>query len=250
MPLSRDRKPDGPDLQLYRRFHWGKLITFNVLDGRQYRSDQVAACPQRDASGYCTGVLDPQRTMLGAEQRDWLLNELATTKTRWNVLGQQTMFSPFNRTVVPGGAPRFDTFDSWDGYVAERQQILDWLVAQGTENPVVLTGDTHQHWVRNVPGDYHDLRSAPVATELMGTSVSTGGDPGDDRFERYGDDPNNPHVLFRSNDRGYVRCAVTPDRWTAEYRVVTTVRQPAATTSTVVTAVIENGVPGAQLIRE
>lgn len=247
MPLSRDHKPEGPDLQLYRRFHWGKLITFNVLDGRQYRSDQALNCAQRDPSGYCPVTLDPQRTMLGAEQRDWLLEELSSTKTRWNVLAQQTMFSPINR-AAPGVAPRFDTFDSWDGYVAERQGIIDWIVERGTENPVVLTGDTHQHWVRNVPRDYSDLSSPTVAAELMGTSVSTNGDPSAPASE-WGD-PSNPHILFKNNQRGYVRCAVTPDRWTAESRVVTTVRQPAATTSTVATAVIENGVPGAQLIRE
>ena len=31
MPLSRARKPVGPDLQLYRRFTWGSIATFNVL---------------------------------------------------------------------------------------------------------------------------------------------------------------------------------------------------------------------------
>ena len=78
MPLARARKPVGPDLQLYRRFQWGKLATFNVLDGRQYRSDQTADLhAQRDPSGYCVEHLDPARTMLGAEQRDWLLEDLA-----------------------------------------------------------------------------------------------------------------------------------------------------------------------------
>ena len=78
MPLARARKPEGPDLQLYRRFHWGKLATFNVLDGRQYRSDQPQTClRRRDASGYCVEDLEPRRTMLGAEQREWLLEDLA-----------------------------------------------------------------------------------------------------------------------------------------------------------------------------
>ena len=182
MPLARSRMPVGPDLQLYRRFHWGQLLAFNVLDGRQYRSDQPALCTvaQRDpASGYCPEDINPARTMLGAEQREWLLSELASSKARWNVLAQQTGFSPFNRSIVPG-APNYATTsptDSWDGYVAERQRILDWMVERRTENPVVLTGDTHQHWVRNVPGDYRDLASPPVATELLGTSVSTGGNP-------------------------------------------------------------------------
>ena len=49
MPLRRSRKPEGPSFQLYRRFHWGDLVTFNVLDGRQYRSDQPAACTRRAA---------------------------------------------------------------------------------------------------------------------------------------------------------------------------------------------------------
>ena len=95
------------------------------------------------------------------------------------------------------------------------------MVEHGTENPMVLTGDTHQHWVRNVPADYRDLDEPARGDRALGTSISTNGDPVS-RFERYADDPNNPHVLFRNNNRGYVRCTVTPDAWTAEYRVVTT----------------------------
>ena len=116
---------------------WGKLATFNVLDGRQYRSDQPAACTnsQRDPSGYCVDDLEPRHTMLGTGQRDWLLEELATTKARWNVLAQQTGFAPFNRET-PTVPRNFGVgADSWDGYVAERQRILDWMVEQRTENP-------------------------------------------------------------------------------------------------------------------
>ena len=150
-----------------------------MLDGRQYRSDQPLGCTaaQRDPSGHCPDDLNPARTMLGAEQRDWLLEDLATTKARWNVLAQQTGFAPFNR-ATDGVTRNFGTgADSWDGYVAERQQILDWVVEHGTPNPVVLTGDTHQNWVRNVPPDFRSFDGPPVATEFMGTSISTNGDP-------------------------------------------------------------------------
>jgi alkaline phosphatase D len=248
MPLARARKPDGPDLQLYRRFHWGKLVTFSVLDGRQYRSDQPLACTaaERDGSGYCPDDLRPERTMLGAEQRSWLLEELATTKTRWNVLAQQTGFGPFNR-ATDGISHNFGVnADSWDGYVAERQLILNWLAERGTSNPMVLTGDTHQNWIRNVPPDFRSFDGAPVATEILGTSVSSGGDPPPPGSTRYGDDPNNPHIPFRDNHRGYVRCAVTPELWTSEFRIVSTVKAPEATVSTLATFVIENGRPGAQ----
>jgi alkaline phosphatase D len=250
MPLARARKPEGPDLPLYRRFRWGSQAVFNVLDGRQYRSDQAAACTdaQRDSSGYCPEDLNPARSMLGAEQREWLLESLATTKARWNVLAQQTGFAPFNRATAPGPRSFATSADSWDGYVAERQQIIDWLVERSTPNPVVLTGDTHQHWVRNVPRDYRSLDGEPVATEFMSTSISTNGNPGNGRFVRYGDDPNNPHIRFRNNDRGYVRCTVTPDSWVSEYRIVSTVEQSVGTTSTLATFAIENGRAGAELV--
>jgi alkaline phosphatase D len=242
MPLSRARKPVGPDLQLYRRFTWGQQATFNVLDGRQYRSDQIAAaCTPVDSSGYCADVLRPDRTMLGAEQKAWLFEDLATTKARWNVIAQQTAFAP--RNTATDGTRSFAGRDNWDGYVAERQQILDWLVAQGTPNPVVLTGDSHQHWVRNLPPHYSSFEGAPAATEFMGTSVSTGGNGG--TVTRFADDPNNPHILFQNNNRGYVRCTLTPEHWTTEYRTVAQVSVPESPASTKATFVVENGRAGA-----
>jgi alkaline phosphatase D len=240
MPLARARKPAGPDMQLYRRFHWGKLVTFNVLDGRQYRSDQAAPCAdtERDSSGYCPANLAADRTMLGADQLEWLRESLATTKTRWNVLAQQTPFAPFNR---PFGARarRFIGTDTWDGYVAERQRILDWLVEQRTPNPIVLTGDAHRNRVSNVPPDFRTLEGDPVAVELLGTSISSNGNEAVNT--RYCDDPDNPHVVFQNNNRGYVRCTVTPDAWTSEFRAVSTVTSPHADVWTVATLTVENG---------
>jgi alkaline phosphatase D len=113
---------------------------------------------------------------------------------------------------------------------------------------VVLTGDSHQNWVRNVPPDFRTFDGQPVATEFMGTSISTNGDPGPKNlFLRYADDPYNPHILFRNNNRGYVRCTLTPDLWTSEYRIVSTVVQQEASASTLATFVIENGRAGAEL---
>jgi alkaline phosphatase D len=241
MPLSRARKPVGPDLQLYRRFTWGSIATFNVLDGRQYRSDQPD-CRTRDGDGFCRLAQAAERTMLGAEQRDWLLQELATTRAWWNVLAQQTAFAPFDRSL--GAGPRdMGVGDNWDGYVAERQLLLDWMVEHGTPNPVVLTGDSHQSWVRNVPPDSHRFDAPPVATELMGTSVSTNGDPSQPSTV-IGRMPGNPHILLRDNRRGYVRCSLTRDAWTSEFRLVPA-RERGLPAATLATAVIENGRAGA-----
>jgi alkaline phosphatase D len=249
MPLRRSRKPDGAFFQLYRRFHWGDLATFNVLDGRQYRSDQPLTCTvaQRTPSGYCASALAPDRSMLGAEQRAWLMDELATTTARWNVLANQTGFAPWDRDTNVNRRG-FGEGDNWDGYVAERQLLLDHMVASHTPNPVVITGDSHQNWVRNVPPNHTDFDKPPVATEFMGTSISTGGDPTlAEEFTRFGDDPQNPHIAFRNNNRGYVRCTLTPNEWTSEFRVVDSVlRTENIATTTRATFVVEHGVAGAK----
>jgi alkaline phosphatase D len=244
MPLRRRNKPVGPDLQLYRRYSWGSLATFNVLDGRQYRSNQPAACSQAErVDGYCPGALDPSRTKLGAEQKQWLFSELATTRARWNILAQQTAFAPFDRDPDPA-VRNAGTGDNWDGYVAERQELIDLLASSRTPNPIVITGDSHANWVRNVPPDYRNLDAPPVATEFMGTSISSGGDPSAP-YVRFADDPNNPHIVFRNNNRGYVRCTIGADAWTSEYRIVPTVKERGVPASTLATFAVEDGRPGA-----
>jgi alkaline phosphatase D len=243
MPLRRANRPRGPYMDLYRRFGWGRLATFNMLDGRQYRSDQPAAGSPKQPSGYTASALDPSRTMLGDAQMTWLLAELATTTARWNVLGNQVAFAPYDRDPAPN-ARDFGAGDNWDGYVADRQRIIDALAASRTPNPIVITGDSHANWVRNIPPNFTDFDAPPVGTEFMGTSVSTGGDPAKVNTT-FDDDPDNPQLLFHNNSRGYVRCTVTPDSWTSDYRTVATVRARGVPVSTLATFVVENGVAGA-----
>jgi alkaline phosphatase D len=247
MPLRRARKPVGPDMNLYRRFTWGTLATFNALDTRQYRSDQPAGCTpeERDPSGFCPGALDPARTMLGDEQRAWLFDELATTTARWNVLAQQTALAPWDRDPGPGRS--FGAGDNWDGYEAERQRLLEWIVEHRTPNPIVITGDSHQNWLRNVPPNSDQFDAPPVATEFMGTSISSGGDPAAPSTS-FGGDSQNPHIVFRNNNRGYVRCTVTAETWTSEYRIVPTVRERGVPASTLAAFAVEDGRPGGQRV--
>ena len=227
-PLARSRKPVGKDMNLYRRAHWGDLATFHVLDTRQHRSEQMTGqCieAERDpVSRYCPTQLDPARTILGSQQRDWLFEGLAATPASgWNVLANQVGFAPQD------DAPRLDRrrffVDPWDGYVADRQRVLDFLEEHGLKNTVVITGDKHQHSVRTVPESYLDIGGPAIATEFVGTSISSGGD--DDRDPRHGGDLNNPHILLDDFHRGYVRVEIDRDReaWRTDFRVVETVRR-------------------------
>jgi alkaline phosphatase D len=175
--------------------------------------------------------------MLGAAQREWVLNGLDQSSARWNVLAQQVIFSPHDDAA--GEARQFGT-DRWDGYAAERSTILDFLARRKPSNPVVVTGDQHQNRVYDVVRDPDDP-GPPLAAEFVGTSISSNGDSAPNTIYA---SPENPHLKLRDAHRGYVRCEVTPQRWRADFRVVSTVLQREATVSTLASFAVESGVPG------
>jgi alkaline phosphatase D len=113
------------------------------------------------------------------------------------------------------------------------------------QNPVVLTGDIHSNWVCDLKVDYKKERSAVVATELVGTSISSGGDGSDQTANSAATLAENPQVKFYNNQRGYVRCEVTSKSLTADYRVVEKVSVPESPVSTCASFIVENGKPGA-----
>jgi alkaline phosphatase D len=232
MPLRRTSLPRGIDIQLYRRLTFGDLMDFHVLDTRQYRSDQVGDAERAE----------PTRTILGDDQEAWLRQAVAGPTARWNVLAQQVFFS--QRDFTSGTGTNFSN-DAWDNYVVERDSLRDHLAATGASNPVVLTGDVHANYVCDVKADFNDPDSPTVATELVGTSISTGGDGRDQGSGDAVQLAENPHIKFINRNRGYVRNVVTPDDWTADFRVVDVVTTPGAPVRTRATFVIEEGVPGA-----
>jgi alkaline phosphatase D len=230
MPLRRSSMPRSIDMQLYRRSTFGELLDVHVLDTRQYRSDQNQAAR-----------LDPGRSILGDEQERWLHGNLAGPTARWNVLAQQLFFSQRDYTAGSGQSFHVDT---WDNYVADRDALRDHIIAAGTRNVVILTGDDHCNYMCDVKADWNDPESATVATEIVGTSVTSGGDG----VENAGGDTvqyaENPHIKFINRKRGYIRHEVTPDTWTLDFRVVEYVRSPGSPVNTRRRYVIEDGRPG------
>ncbi|MGP4115415.1 alkaline phosphatase D family protein [Streptomyces sp. 4N509B] len=240
MPLRLGDLPNGPDMRFYRRLRYGSLAEFSILDTRQYRSDQAngdGIKPPSDASR------DPSRTFTGEEQERWLLDGLAASTARWNVLGQQTAMAQLDTVAGPGVAVPMDT---WDGYTASRDRVLGGAHERGVRNLVSLGGDLHRSVASDLRLDFDDPDSPVVGTEFVGTSISSGMDGVDH-------DPGgltllaeNPHIRFHNFQRGYVSCVATDTEWTAEYRVVDRVTTPGGTVSTRGTLVVEDGRPGIQ----
>ncbi|RRJ29695.1 alkaline phosphatase [Halocatena pleomorpha] len=237
-PLRPARQPDGPNLPLYRRFTFGPLVEFNVLDTRQYRDDQVYS---GDAAA------DPDRTLLGDEQEAWLIEGLTDSNARWNVLANQIPMAPTDENRSPE-KQEFGGGDKWDGYRASRERLLSVLKRESVRNPVVITGDVHRNYAYNVKADATDPDTETVATEYVGTSISSFGDG--TGLTRYGSSLNEPWQQFANDDRGYVRCTITPGQWRTDYRVVSTVEKPNAPVETVASFVTGDREPGAKLASE
>ena len=92
--------------------------------------------------------------------------------------------------------------DDWDGYPANRTRLLKRIHDTQVSNPVVVGGDIHSFFANDLRLDFDDQSSPIVATEFVGTSISSYGPPYDLIAQAL---PDNPHVhFFESRRRGYV----------------------------------------------
>ena len=158
-------RSDLTEFPLYRTVRYGNLVDLIMLDtrleGRQVQLNDVT-----DTSLYA-----PDRTILGPVQKDWFLNELSASEAQWKVVGNQVIFSEFNVWwAADPGNPALGTpealesvfLDIWDGYPAERDQIIHHIAGTETDNPIdnviILTGDFHSSFAYDVA-----LRPAPLS---------------------------------------------------------------------------------------
>jgi alkaline phosphatase D len=236
MPLRPANASSGNSIPLFRRVQWGQLAVFHMLDTRQFRNDQACGdgwkvCADADLAG---------RSLPGTAQETWLLDGLGRHLANWDIIGQQVFFA---RQFDAAGA---GNMDAWDGYRASRARILQGWVDRGVRNPLVLTGDVHASWGNDLKADYAGAGSAVIGTELVCTSITSGGNGTADTAI-----PNaatNPHLRFYSNRRGYVRTKITPAQVTADFRGVASVTEHGAAATTLKSFAILDGRPGLQAL--
>lgn len=248
MPVRTGPPADGA-LRIHRGFAFGDLVDMAVVDTRQYRTPQ----PEGPGAGPrpLGGGPQPPRAfaedaqMLGDEQEAWLLDRLRSSEARWTVLAQQSVMAEMNRRPdLPGGA---FSLDSWDGYVAARQRLMDVVSGADGAAPVrdfvSLGGDIHTSAVTDLHADPTDPATAVVGTEFVGPSVSALEllDPVAVAGAR-----SQPHVrLYDIERRGYLLVDFTPGAATATYRWVDDALRPDSSISTGTVWRVEAGRPGA-----
>ncbi|MDN5726839.1 MAG: alkaline phosphatase D family protein [Propionibacteriales bacterium] len=242
LPLRRAQMPSGPDVRLHRRLPYGTLADFTMLDTRQYRSDQPCGDGDHDV---CQQRYDPDLTMLGGQQKQWLLDGFSSSPATWQVLGNQAPIAQTDWDPSPEVTHIWT--DPWDGYVAERNEVLAAAKERSVDNLVVITGDRHTNYAMDLKTDYDDPASPVVGTEFVGTSISSGGNGADMTPEGEKFLAANEHMKFYNIQRGYSRVTVTRDEWRNDFRVVPYVLEPCAPVSTRASYVVQNGKPGAEL---
>ena len=241
-PVKVPRARSWADLDITRTATWGALARVWVVDTRQHRSDQ--ACGDGDQVVPCDVWADPSRTLLGEAQERWLFEGLRSSRARWQVIANQVMVGTFDRQPGP---ERRVSMDQWSGYPAAQGRLLRAIGERAPNRTVVITGDIHSSWVNELRPD--DGRGASVATEFVGTSISSGGDGAEARAR-----PEwltralaeQPQIRWQDGRRGYVRCTVTPDAWTAEYRLVPFVSRPGAPVETATRWRVSHGRAGVE----
>ncbi len=178
---------------LYRTFRWGKHLELFFLDERSFRSakattacsgDLAPTAPQavRDAfatlapglrnpvSPACIAAIDdPSRTMLGARQYAAFTRAIKASTATWKVIVNEVPIQQYY--ALP--------YDRWEGYAAEREQLLRFL--RDVKNVVFLTTDTHANLVNEVrskslsatPESYGiwEVVTGPVATNTFSKEI-------------------------------------------------------------------------------
>ena len=211
-PVSADQ-----EYRIYRDTQWGDLIELALLDGRQYRTDQACGDATLNLDPPCPEALDPTRTMLGVEQEQWLIDTLSASTAAWNVIGNQVVLADatFNGAIL--------NYDQWDGYPVARARLLQAFADNDIQNLVVITGDIHLAAVAQLRAGDRGT-GVNIGAEFVTTSISSDGLIDDSLADVLKSFPD--LVDAELTHRGYSLHTVTPERWTAEYRIVIDVDNP------------------------
>jgi alkaline phosphatase D len=211
------------DPRLWRAVDLGEVGELVLLDSRLEGRDQQAG------EEGALPVDSPARSLLGDEQRTWLLERLQDPRP-WSLVANGVVVSTLELpAAVPSSALPEDyarhggrvlRSDLWDGYEAERSALVRAL-AERAGSSLLLSGDVHSSWAFDGP----DLDGEPVTNELVVPSVSSAPLarahlPGVWRVvDRLAD--RMPHVVWSDlTARGFVHLRVTAERATATWHWV------------------------------
>ncbi len=187
-PVRESGLPSDPSCAgdpLYRSVKWGSDVEVFVLDTRSCRSADVQAACGGDLgptlptalrssppfsfflapsppAGCVSAIFNPSRTVLGPVQKNAFKNDLLNSTATFKIVLNQYGIQQFHA----------QPYDRWEGYGAERNEVLDFISNNAISNVVFLTTDHHATMQNEV---FKDRFTAPatVAQEFITGPVGT-----------------------------------------------------------------------------
>jgi alkaline phosphatase D len=183
------------NIQIYRDFKVGNLAHIVVTDERLYRADHVIderlagssigsryfvprdAVKGVESQKIAAGGLDAV-SMLGGTQRAWWKARMSETGTTWKIWGNEVSLLRMQLDLrllapPPNNVVSLLNADQWDGYDAERRDLMAHLKNNGIRNVVAVTGDLHAFFAGQVMDDWSAATPTPVMVDLVGAGVSS-----------------------------------------------------------------------------
>lgn len=208
--------------KIYRKFNYGNLLDIFMIDILLYRN--------------IDNLPSGQPSILGNAQYNWLTTELQNSTAKWKLVGNQKMMCGWSVANIPSWFPvtigNGSVLDpnSWDGFDAARDQLLDFIQNNNIDNVMVLSGDAHvsmaSDLTQNPSGSGYNgnTGAGSVAVEFLPTSVTRGnfnemGYPGwvVSSVETYMEAANPNQVFSNIVDHGYGVIDLKPDSVIAEF---------------------------------
>ncbi|EON22257.1 MULTISPECIES: alkaline phosphatase D family protein [Nocardioides] len=245
----------GDGTRLFRELTFGKLAQLSMLDLRTHRDEQVPTTTPSPVPTLEARVSDPERTITGRAQLDWLLGALRRARPQWKLVGNPVMIAPVTFAQLPtdlvdpvndvtgilprDGAPY--NVDQWDGYTDDRRELFTHIRDRRLRDVVFLTGDIHSAWACDLPQDiatYPLSESAGVEfvcssvtsnnlKDITGTPARTSSLVVEGIIQA-----NNRHVKYLNfDDHGFSVLDVTAARAQMDWFVIGDRRDPAAPAS-------------------
>lgn len=249
---------EGPleSLRIYRSLAFGNLMELVMTDERLYRDGPPCGLDtsKRYFTPGCGKEKAPGRTMLGNTQRSWFLDKMKKSPRTWKIWGNETMFMQFKmlntymqalfpakaKQLPPGTGGVYVNLDQWDGYQAERTNIVRELKSAKIKNMAVITGDLHSFIAGYLKENFDNPLDQPVGVCFMGGSVTSSNFAEIALVGGYLPVPpvgafttavkaSNPHIqYFNSETHGYNLIEVTPQQLTCTMKAVNTIKAPKA----------------------
>jgi phosphodiesterase/alkaline phosphatase D-like protein len=158
-PIRETGLPHDPSCAgdpLYRTVKWGSETELFITDQRSCRSADVAAACGGDLgptlppavrgsfpfslfltpsppAGCLAAINNPSRTMLGPVQKQALKNDLLSSTATHKIIISELAWQQW--WALP--------YDRWEGYGAERSEMLNFIRNNGIDNVSMLTTDNH-----------------------------------------------------------------------------------------------------------